>query len=178
MTVLKLRLFSSKIFEWGQQQEQNMGLAIKNIIALIYFFMYVLIFLPELRVPKARFQFPVWIQHWSIQQKTCPVWYNPLVSRNCQWYIRYVRHKLWSCSSLLICKKKMYIRIKISKKIIKEVGNWYQIKQWKGNLLHSLRQSISIEIQRGNCARILGTVESDHYISQLRLFQLFRHIFL
>ena len=77
---------------------------------------HVFIFLPELRVPKARFRFPVWIQHWSTQQKTCPVWYNPRVSRNCQWYIRYVHHKLWSCSSLWICKKYiyfLYIRINI-----------------------------------------------------------------
>ena len=50
-----------------------------------------------------------------------------------------------------------------------------------------LRQSISMEIQRGNCASILGTVESPKLLeelfdlfdtkSQLRLFLSFRQMF-
>ena len=51
---------------------------------------------------------------------------------------------------------------------------YYQIKQWKNYVLHLsfLRQSISMEIQRGNCARILGIVESPKLLEEL--FELFK----
>ena len=47
----------------------------------------------------------------------------------------------------------------------------YQIKQCNGRTTSFLRQSISTEIQRGNCARILGTVESPKLLEEL--FDLF-----
>ena len=48
-------------------------------------------------------------------------------------------------------------------KVIQEVGKLISDKTMERRSTSFLRQSISMEIQRGNCASILGTVESPNY---------------
>ena len=56
-------------------------------------------------------------------------------------------------------------------KFIKEVGKLISDKTMERRSTSYLRQSISMEIQRGNCASILGTVESPRLLEEL--FDLF-----
>ena len=52
-------------------------------------------------------------------------------------------------------------------KFIKEVGKLLSDKTKEKRPTSFLRQSISMEIQRGNCASILGTVESPKLLEEL-----------
>merc|ERR1712051_277756 len=56
-------------------------------------------------------------------------------------------------------------------KFIKEVGKLISDETMERRSTSFLRQSISMEIQRGNCASILGTVESPTLLNEL--FELF-----
>ena len=56
-------------------------------------------------------------------------------------------------------------------KFIKEVRKLISDKTMERRSISFLRQSISMEIQRGNCASILGTVESPRLWEEL--FDLF-----
>ena len=50
---------------------------------------------------------------------------------------------------------------------IKEVGKLISDKTMERRSNSFLRQSISMDIQRGNCASILGTVESPKLLEEL-----------
>ena len=62
-----------------------------------------------------------------------------------------------------ICVETMGIWGPKGYKFIKEVGKLISDKTMERRSTSFLRQSISMEIQRGNCASILGTVESPNY---------------
>ena len=51
-------------------------------------------------------------------------------------------------------------------KFIKEVGKLISDKTMERRSTSFLRQSISMEIQRGNCASILGTGESPRLLEE------------
>ena len=55
-------------------------------------------------------------------------------------------------------------------KFIKEVGKLISDKTMERRSTLFLRQAISMEIQRGNCASILGTVESPKLLEELFKF--------
>jgi len=52
-------------------------------------------------------------------------------------------------------------------KFIKEIGKLISDKTKERRSTSFLRQSISMEIQRGNCGSILGTVESPKLLEEL-----------
>ena len=83
-------------------------------------------------------------------------------------------HKDWKYRSMTnefhfvpICVETMGVWGPKGYKFIKEVGKLISNKTKEKRSTSFLSQSISMEIQRGNCASILGTVESQKLLEEL-----------
>ena len=79
--------------------------------------------------------------------------------------------KSFSSEAASNCSSEIWKIIYLDTKSLKKVGKLISNKTMERRSTSFLRQSISMEIQRGNCASILGTVESPKILEEL--FHLF-----